>query len=590
MSSAEERNLEREIALGLVQALASLLAPEGASRDLRAARDAAQLLTLPGLDRLIAALSPHAARPWPNEIRPVVERLQRVSARAADMGNVAEFRRADDDFGALAGEIVAMEWSALPWRGGTEGPPVATLSAAEMLSDLSLADDDSASVARRVRLTMPVAAAVRAALDWLEGRSGMRRPLELRSDASVLEIWCELRDAAGVRPAHEVLSSVDGNLGPPLTPSGEAHDRPWILRVPSFGPRPSYLMLEQGRLRLAVPWHAVLKLQVVRRDVIEARAARLGMSVLEPLAPLARRGPESPIAIVALGARRAWLVADRLVWRLAADPCEADPRGKEAGLERAVRTEDGEVFALAEPRRLLAGVPLPPPPRIPGTPPPAEAPGGPVAEPPHASPRSEHREPRAAVEPESAERPAVEQARAAPAPEPAPAPPETLTESSVTPLIARAEVEEGAAGPAPAEAAARRPTAAPAPGRKYARRVLLGEDSITARIFLTRLLEQQGFEVVGVERAVDLHLALADGPWALVCVDVELPDARGSQLLRGVRGRLPAEAAIVALARDDRDVAAARVAGVGLTLRKPVEPGALRRLLERLGSRTRRSE
>ena len=72
MKPAIGRDLEREIARSLVGALEVALAAGGASAELRAARDAAQLLELPGLDRLIAALAPHARHPWPMEIQPVV--------------------------------------------------------------------------------------------------------------------------------------------------------------------------------------------------------------------------------------------------------------------------------------------------------------------------------------------------------------------------------------------------------------------------------------------------------------------------------------------------------------------------------------
>lgn len=568
MKSAE-RDLERDIARSLVGALARSLAPDVRPGDLRAARDAAQLLGLPGLDRLVAALSPHAGQPWPAEIQPVVERLQRVSARAAAAGGISEFSRADADFHALAGEIVAMEWSTLPTHAGVAGPSVSTLSAAEMLSDLSLAGDESASVARRVRLTMRVAAAVRAALDWLAGHEGVRQPLELREDASVLEIACEMRDAAGVKPAHEVISGVGGNLGPPPAATEAGGVGSWTLRVPAFSARPTYVMLEQGPLRLAVPWHAVLRLQIVRRDAIESRAARLGVTVLPPLAPLSGRGTECPVLIVAHGLKRAWMVADRLVWRLPADACEAGVSGREAGLTRAVSTDDGEVFALAEPRLLLAGVPMPPFPRI------ADA--------------------------AFAKAPLVA----------TPARPEVLDERWVTPLPAPGAAEvEGAGEAEPLGRDAHPPAAEPRAGRSQeadpeghgveaprapapveggARRALVAEDSITARIFLTRMLEQQGFEVVAVDRAAELNTALAGGAWSLVCVDVELPDARGTGLLRSVRDRLPEGTPLVALARDDQDVAAARVAGVWRTLLKPVEPGALRRLLARVGLAERAS-
>jgi hypothetical protein len=56
-----------------------------------------------------------------------------------------------------------------------------------------------------------------------------------------------------------------------------------------------------------------------------------------------------------------------------------------------------------------------------------------------------------------------------------------------------------------------------------------------------------------------------------------------------VRDRLQQDAPLVALVRDDQDVAAARVAGVWRTLLKPVEPGALRLLLARIGLAERAS-
>jgi CheY-like chemotaxis protein len=565
---AAERDLEREIARSLVGALEVALSAGGALAELRAARDAAQLLELPGLDRLVSALAPHTSRPWPAEIQPVVERLQRVCARATSGGGLAEFRRADSDFHGLAGEIVAMEWSSLPARGGASGASVPTLSAAEMLSDLPLAGDASASVARRARLTMPVAAAVRAALDWLAGREGIRQPLELREDASALEIACELRDSAGVPPAHEVLSGVDGNLGPPLAAWGEAREGAWILRVPSFSARPAYVMLEQGTLRLAVPWHAVLRLQVAPRDAIATRAARLGMSVLPPLSPLLGRGAESPVVIVAHGLRRAWMVADRLVWRLPADACAPDERIAGAGLTRAVITDEGEVFGLVETAPLLAGLPLPPLPRV-------------------AAPRTVAPEPRTL--PERAEIEILDERWVTPLPAPAAAPQDTVA-SAPGEAVRPDDAVEPEADAEPAEPAAggepRRDAEAAAGG---ARRALVAEDSFTARIFLTRLLEQQGFEVVAVERAAELNTALSGGPWSLVCVDAELPDAHGAGLLRDVRTRLPEPVPLVALVRDDQDLAAARVAGVWRTLLKPVEPGALRRLLARLGLEERAS-
>jgi DNA-binding response OmpR family regulator len=111
-------------------------------------------------------------------------------------------------------------------------------------------------------------------------------------------------------------------------------------------------------------------------------------------------------------------------------------------------------------------------------------------------------------------------------------------------------------------------------------RVLVAEDSITARIFLRRLLEQMGFEVEAVTSLRELRAVIGHGPWAIVMVDVDLPDARGARVLAGLaprseRGPSP----VVALVRDDEDTAVARSAGVRNTLRKPFERDDLERLL-----------
>ena len=68
MNPGTERDLEREIARSLVGALEVALTSGGSSTAVRQARDAAQVLELPGLDRLMSALGPHATRPWPPEL------------------------------------------------------------------------------------------------------------------------------------------------------------------------------------------------------------------------------------------------------------------------------------------------------------------------------------------------------------------------------------------------------------------------------------------------------------------------------------------------------------------------------------------
>jgi CheY-like chemotaxis protein len=110
---------------------------------------------------------------------------------------------------------------------------------------------------------------------------------------------------------------------------------------------------------------------------------------------------------------------------------------------------------------------------------------------------------------------------------------------------------------------------------------LIAEDSITARVFLARLLEQKGYVVHSVSTAREMRELLPHGPWNLVCADVELPDARGADLMRDVRRVLGEASPLIALVRDAADESVARSAGVAATLRKPFERESLDLALER---------
>jgi CheY-like chemotaxis protein len=121
----------------------------------------------------------------------------------------------------------------------------------------------------------------------------------------------------------------------------------------------------------------------------------------------------------------------------------------------------------------------------------------------------------------------------------------------------------------------------------------VAEDSLTASIFLARLLEKHGFIVRTVETAAELARELARGDWALVCVDVELPDRRGREHLVATRTALerahagrPVPPALIALVRDLDDAAAAQAAGITRVLRKPFDRDALAELLRRIGITT----
>jgi len=386
----------------------------------------------------------------------------------------------------------------------------------------------------RVCLEPVVAAALRTAVDFLAGDARVRRPLLLSHDEAVLEARFEGVDLAGAAPASELLEPVGANLGPVL--GGGVS---WLIRVPVLAPRGTYLMLQQGMLPLAVPWHSVLQVRMVPAAAMAALPRQQGYPVLSPLARGPHEGAERPLVLVGLGLKRAFVVADRLVWRLPAETIErSDPAGR-AGLSRTVRTAEGEVFWVAEPAFLLRDVEPPSPLEL-GR---ELGPGGTHA------------------------------AEAYPAGVPRPGAAPSLIE------LGPQHVEPLHGGPAgfttPSVAISPAPVAAP-------RRALVAEDSLTARIFLWRLLEQRGFEVRTVTTAAELEAARGAGPWTLVCADVELPDSHRGRHLADWAAPSAGGSALVALVRDAEDERWASSAGARHLLRKPFEAEALERLLRAL--------
>jgi CheY-like chemotaxis protein len=151
--------------------------------------------------------------------------------------------------------------------------------------------------------------------------------------------------------------------------------------------------------------------------------------------------------------------------------------------------------------------------------------------------------------------------------------------AEVAALEARGEIP---APPVPdaASGAAVGPAVAP----PAARRALVAEDSIVAAIFLSRLLEREGFDVVTVAGAAALRREMTR-PWSVVFADVELPDAPAGRALIGLEPRAAdgRPAPVIALVRDADDTALAGAFGVLRTLRKPFEAERLAGLLVELG-------
>lgn len=574
----------REIARELVAALRAALAPGANERARSVARDVAQLLGLDGLDGVLAELGRARDAAAPADLQHVAERLERLVAEAEGGESAAPFRTADPELAAHARALRETEWT---FAGGSAVPVYA---AADVLADLPLEPDPELA---RARLAGPVAASLRAALDWI----GADEALLVQSAVhdSALSLTTPVSHAGGLGPAGAVLATVEGSLGP--EPDGR-----WTLRVPLHVERPSFLLLRLGHVPVALPWHAVARLRMLPSAGWEG----VGEPVLEPLATLQPGADERPGALVAMGLARAWLVADRIVWRIATLPEDAEERGPFAASTRAVRVESGEHYWVLEPAWLLRNttpVAVPPPaprPRI-----------GVAVQPESEAPAS----PAGPAAPVAIEAPAA--APTGPA-EPAPAPEGAGLADAVALAIDRLREERERAAPpsrelprlaaeAPgmvqAQLTVLRPEdvrprdaapapSAPAPGEErpsrsmslQGRRALVADDSLVARIFLARLLERRGYAVELVGDGAGLWHELGRGPWSLVCADVTMPDSHGRphvERLLDFRAACREPFKLIVLTRDAAEERDAMLAGAPLHLRKPFEPGVLDDLLAR---------
>jgi len=593
MSDVGGHDRAQEMARGLSQNVIQALDESVPSRTMEGSRQLAQTFSLHGLDRLLGALAPYATGTWPAPLRPVVERIQRAAAECGRAGHVDVFKRMDDELGLMARAIERVPLARLAAGGtsrgstgsGAQQAETTTVPLADALEGMPSGRGD-AELLQRVHLRSSVAGALRAALDWLVGGSAARMRMWLSSDGSALDVICEGIAYTGIQPAAEVLASVGAHLGP----TGE---RPgaWTVRVPIRAERETFLMLEQGELQLALPWHAVVRVRLIPAETIEMMLRRQALPVLPSLAASERPMAEQPVVVVALGLKRACLVADRLVWRMSAEPAGVHGSPPAEGIGRAVQSDDGEVHWVLEPEWLLRGVAAPAmgqttprasaPHPVPSPASPAER--TPVARAPIPFPERPGARPTAqpavaaltALGPDDVEPLAEPQGTLEPGASPAPAaPPEEMREV-VAPEAIPAETPSHGTPHASAEP--------PSAGAHLPRRALVAEDSIAGRIYLVRLLEQQGYDVHAVSNAAELRTSLNEGPWALVCADGQLPDGRGAEYLSElVHASAARGTAVIALVRDADDESAARAAGVRLMLRKPFDREALGQVLDAL--------
>ena len=596
----EAREIARGLALAVQAALEQGPAPADAATAERSARplvwtaavNVAELLDLPGLGALLVACERHLDVP-PRMVTHALERLARLAHETHARGDLWAFAHADRQLAALASTIGAQEWTA---PGPSEEAPEAVQPLAELLQDFAL--DDAAAI-ERAQVTLPVAAGLRAALDWLGADMG--GGLRVTLHESALTVAIRVAHEPGLGPAGAVLALSGGALLP--EPDGR-----WSLRVPLHTERPAFLLVRQGELSLALPWHAVARMRIA--DDI-ARAVMTEPS-LRPWSPLARAEGERPAALLALGLTRAWLHLDHIVWRVFASPEPAEASDMVPGGRLVVRTDEGEAFEVVEVSEALRGVPplhTPKPlPRVrpllglaegqAAAVPAAPAAGAdertlPLAEPDetHAPNGSEEEEepaefmPRAGglrlLGPEDVHPIHAAHGPHAPAVEDVPTPSTPAAanapEAAVTPD--RPAIAEPAPRPVTRPVAA---IAATPPARKLA---LVVDDSLVARLSLGRVLEREGWRVEWVEHASEMWEALQASTWGAVFVDVSLPDASGRDHLRALvanRDALRQPFEVVALTRDAREDRMAQDSGIERRLRKPFTQASLEELVRRL--------
>lgn len=641
---------DREIAHGLAAALRPALFADAPAVTRVAARDVAQVLGFAGLDAALETLDRFAGPSRPRDVSLLAARLDRLADAAEREGSCAPLRDADGELADWAARIADTDWGVPAGTSGAEGAiSEATHIALEVLGDLPL---DAPATLDRVRLTGAVAASLRAAVDWAGFDLARRVQVVVHDSALTLTAACG--HEAGIGPAAAVLAAVEGSL---------AHDMDgrWTMRVPLHAERASFLLLRQGRLGFALPWHSVARLRMLPLGAERT----LAEPVLAPFTTGPAPEGERPAALVALGLARAWVVADRIVWRISAQPAESDVSGPFGTPSLAVMLDNQERYWVADAAWLLRGVPVPevappaareriavaaPPeaavtePVIETAPVPSalepepeagatgdsladavaraidslrfERPAEPVApevpaesfaaapEAPYDEPAArEPEQPRArapryhvhttVVSPSDYAPRAERSAHSSPAPEAhaaaAPAVAEPVAEPIAEPVVepVAEPIPVSVEAPEPARAAVPAPSApverpSEIAARHPARRALVADDSMVARIFLGRMLERRGYIVETVGSGAAMWEELRRGPWSLVCADFAMPDSHGGphvERLLDFRANCREPFTLVLLTRDDEEDLLSRDAGATLLLRKPFETFALDQLI-----------
>jgi CheY-like chemotaxis protein len=91
----------------------------------------------------------------------------------------------------------------------------------------------------------------------------------------------------------------------------------------------------------------------------------------------------------------------------------------------------------------------------------------------------------------------------------------------------------------------------PAPARAELR-ALVADDSMMARVFLSRLLAQRGFAVDEVENGLEARAALARTRYDIAFLDAEMPGAGAIEILQDAGATLDGRACVLVKDDDER--------------------------------------
>ena len=109
------------------------------------------------------------------------------------------------------------------------------------------------------------------------------------------------------------------------------------------------------------------------------------------------------------------------------------------------------------------------------------------------------------------------------------------------------------------------------------KRILVIDDAATVRLYHRGILEAAGFEVSEAVNGLEALERVAEGPFDLYLVDINMPTLDGYGFLRELRAKdIPqAPAIMVSTEAEDNDQRLAYACGANLYLIKPAKPGQL---------------